>query len=176
MNSSESGISGEVSLAKLNKEDFLEKVGGEGSIELPKRTKELKWYSNFREIPQTSPRISQAVQSSSVPQSYPTLCDPMDCSMPGFPVHHQLSEFTHTHVHWVGDAIQPSHPLSSPSPPALNLLQHQGLSNESALHIRKPKNWSFSFSISPSSEYSGLISFRMDWLYLLAVQGTLKSR
>ena len=175
MNSSESGISGEVSLAKLNKEDFLEKVGGEGSIELPKRTKELKWYSNFREIPQTSPRISQAVQSSSVPQSYPTLCDPMDCSMPGFPVHHQLSEFTHTHVHWVGDAIQPSHPLSSPSPPALNLLQHQVFSNESALRIRWPKCWSFTFNISPSNEHPGLISFRMDWLDLLATQGTLKS-
>ena len=176
MNSSESGISGEVSLAKLNKEDFLEKVGGKGSIEFPRRTKELKWYSSFREIPQTSPKISQAVQSSSVPQSCPTLCDPMDCSTPRFPVHHQLSEFTHTHVHWVGDAIQPSHPLSSPSPPALNLPQHQGLSSESALHIRWPKYWSFSFNISPSSEYSGLSSFRMDCLYLLAVQGTLKSR
>ena len=75
----------------------------------------------------------------------------------------------------VGDAIQPSHPLSSPSPPALNLSQNQGLSNESALHIRWPKYWSFSFNISPSNEQSGLISFRMDWLDLLAVQGTLKS-
>ena len=99
----------------------------------------------------------------------------MDCSMPGLPVHHQLPEFTQTHVHWVGDAIQPSHPLSSPSPLAFNLSQHQGLSNESVLHIRWPKYWSFSFSISPSKEYSGLISFRMDWLDLLAVQGILKS-
>ena len=96
-------------------------------------------------------------------------------STPGFPVHHQLLEFTQTHVHCVGDAIQPSHPLSSPSPPALNLSQHQGLLNESALHIRWPKYWSFSFNISPSNERPGLISFRMDWLELLAFQGTLKS-
>ena len=77
--------------------------------------------------------------------------------------------------HQVGDAIQPSHLLSSPSLPASNLSQHQSLSNESVLHIRWPKYWSFSFSISPSNEYSVLISFRMDWLDLLAVQGTLKS-
>ena len=100
----------------------------------------------------------------------------MDCSMPGLPVQHQLPEFTQTHVHWVGDAIQPSHPLSSPSPPAFNLSQHPGLVfSESVLLIRWPKHWSFSFSISPSNEYSGLISFRMYWLDLLAVQGTLKS-
>ena len=78
------------------------------------------------------------------------------------PVHHQLPESTQTHVHWVGDAIQPSHPPSSPSPPAFNLSQHQGLSNESALRIRWSKYWSFSFNISPSSEHPGLISFRMD--------------
>ena len=94
---------------------------------------------------------------------------------PGFPVHHQLPELTETHVHWVSDAIQPSHPLSSPSPPAFNLSQHQSLSNESLLRIRWPKYWSFSFSISPSNEYSGLISFRMDWFDLLEIQGTLKS-
>ena len=99
----------------------------------------------------------------------------MDCSTPGRPVHHQLPEFTQTHVHWVGDAIQPFHPLSSPSP-TFNLSQHQGVfSTESALCIRWPKYWSFSFSISPSNKYSGLISFRMDLLDLLAVQGTLKS-
>ena len=95
----------------------------------------------------------------------------MDCSTPGLPVHHQLPEYTQSHVHRVGDAIQPSHPLLYPSPPAFNLSQHQ----ESALHIRWPKYWSFRFSISPSSEHPGLISFRMDWLDLLAVQGTLKS-
>ena len=95
--------------------------------------------------------------------------------MPGLPVHHQLPEFTQTHAHRVGDAIQPSHPLLSSSPPAPNPSQHQGLFNESTLHIRWPNYWSFSFSISPSNEHPGLISFRMDWLGLLAVQGTLKS-
>ena len=114
------------------------------------------------------------VQFSSVAQSCPTLCDSMDSSTPGLPIHHQLPEFTQTHVHWVGDAIQPSHPLSSPSP-ALNLPSIRVFSNESALHIRWPNYWSFSFSISPSNERPGLISFRMDWLDLLAVQGTLKS-
>ena len=99
----------------------------------------------------------------------------MNCSTPGLPVHHQLPEFTQTHVHRVGDAIQPSHPLSSPSPPAPNPFQHQCLSNESALRIRWPKYWSLSFGISPSNEHPGLTSFRMDWLDLLAVQGTLKS-
>ena len=99
----------------------------------------------------------------------------MNHSTPGLLVHHQLPEFTQTHVHRVGDAIQPSHPLLSPFPPAPNLSQHQGLSSESTLHMRWPKYWSFSFRISPSNEHPGLISFRMDWLDLLAVQGTLKS-
>ena len=93
----------------------------------------------------------------------------------GIPVHHQLPELAQTPVHGVGDAIQPSHSLSTPSPPALNLFQHQSLSNELALHIRWPKYWSFSFNISPTNEHPALISFRMDWLDLLAVQGTLKS-
>ena len=95
--------------------------------------------------------------------------------MLGFPVHHQLPELTQTHVHRVSDAIQPSHPLSSPSPPALNLSSIGVFSNESTLCIRWPKYWSFSLSISSSNEHPGLISFRMDWLDLLAVQGTLKS-
>ena len=101
----------------------------------------------------------------------------MNCSTPGLPVHHQLPEFTQTYVHRVGEAIQPSHPLSSPSPSAPNPSQHQSLfhGNESTLHMRWPKYLSFSFSISPSNEHPGLISFRMDWLDLLAVQGTLKS-
>ena len=99
----------------------------------------------------------------------------MNRSTLGLPVHHHLLEFTQTHVHQVSDAIQPSHPLSSPSPPAHNPSQHQSLSNESTLRIKWPKYWSFSFSIIPSKEIPGLISFRMDWLDLLAVQGTLKS-
>ena len=119
--------------------------------------------------------LDSSVQFSSVTQSCPTLCDPMDCSMPSLPVHHQLLELTQTHAHWVGDAIQPSHPLSSPSTPAFNLSQHQSLFQESILHIRQPKYWSFSFSISPSNEHPGLISFGMNWLDLLAVQETLKS-
>ena len=97
----------------------------------------------------------------------------MDCSTPGLPVYHQLLELTLTHVHWVCNAIQWSHPLSSTSSPAFNLSQHH--SNESVLCIRWPKYWSFSFSISPSNEHPRLISFRMDWLDLLAVQETLKS-
>ena len=100
----------------------------------------------------------------------------MDCRMPGFPIYHQVPELAQTHVHWIGDAIQASHLLSSPFPPAFKIFPSiKVFSNESVLCIRWPKYWSFSFSISPSSEYSGLISFRMDWLDLLAVQGTLKS-
>ena len=96
----------------------------------------------------------------------------MDCSRPGFPVHHQLLELTQTHI---CDAIQPSQPLSSPSPLAFNFPSIRVFSKESVLHIRWPKYWSFSFSISPSSKYSGLISFRIDWLDILAVHGTFKS-
>ena len=113
--------------------------------------------------------IYTSVQSSSVAQSCLMLCNPMDCSTPGFPIQHQHSELAQTHAHRVSDAIQPSHPLLSPSPPAFNLSQHQ------VLQIRWPKYWSFSFSISPSNAYSGLISFRMHWFDLLIVQGTLKS-
>ena len=118
--------------------------------------------------------IAISGQFSSVTQLCPTLCDPMNSSTPGLPVHHQLPEFTQTHVHQVSDAIQPSHPLSSPSPPAPNPSQHRVFSNESTLHMKWPKYWSFSLSIIPSKEIPGLISFRMDWLDLLAVQGTLK--
>ena len=111
----------------------------------------------------------------SVPKSCLTLCNPMDCSMPDLPDHHQLLGFTQIHAHWVSDAIQPSHPLSSPSPPPSIFPSIRVFSNESTLRIRWPKYWSFSFNISPSNEYSELISFRMDWLDLLVVQGTLKS-
>ena len=99
----------------------------------------------------------------------------MNLSIPGLPVHHQLPEFTQTHVHRVSDAIQPSHPLSSPSSPAPIATSIRVFSNESTLRMRWPKYWSFSFSIVSSKEHPGLISFRMDWLDLLAVQGTLKS-
>ena len=116
-----------------------------------------------------------SVQFSSVAQSCPTLCDPMNRSMPGLPVHHQLPESTQTHVHWVGHAIHHlilCRPLLllPPIPPSIRVF-----SSESALRIRWPKYWSFSFNISPSNEHPGLISFRMDWLDLLEVQGTLKS-
>ena len=119
--------------------------------------------------------IVQGTRFSSVVQSCPTLCNPMNRSTPGQPVHHTLPEFTQTHVHRFSDAIQPSHPLSSPSPPAPNPSSTRVISNESTVHMRWPKYWSFSFSISPSNEHPGLISFRMDWLDLLAVQGTRKS-
>ena len=105
----------------------------------------------------------------------PTLCEPMNHSTPGLPVYHRLPEFTQTHAHRVGDAIQTSHPLWSPSPPAPIPPSIRVFSNESTLHMRWPSIKSFSFRISPSSEHPGLISFRMDWLDLLAVQGTLKS-
>ena len=99
----------------------------------------------------------------------------MNRSTLGLPLHHQLLESTQTHAHRVSDDIQPSYILSSPSPPALNPFQHPGFSSESTLCIGWPKYWSFSFNISPSSEHPGLVSFRVDWLDLLAVQGTLKS-
>ena len=118
--------------------------------------------------------IQWNIQFSSVAQSCPTLCDPMNRSTPGLPVHHQLQKFTQTRVHRVSDAIQPSPPLSllllPLIPPSIRVF-----SSESTLRMRRPKYWSFSFSISPSNEHPGLISFRMDWLDLLAVQGMLKS-
>ena len=114
---------------------------------------------------------------SSVQFSHSVMSDslqPHDCSIPGLPVHHQLPETTQTHVYWVSDAIQPSHSLLTLLLPPSIFPSIRVFSNESVLCIRWPKYWSFSFSISPSNEYSGLISFRMDWLDL-AVQGTLKS-
>ena len=106
-------------------------------------------------------------------KSCPTLCNHMHCNTPSFPVLHHLLKLVQIHVHWVGDVIQPSHPLLPPFLPALNLSQHRVFSNKSALCIRWPKY--YSLSISPSNEYSGFISFRTEWFDLLAVQGTLKS-
>ena len=112
---------------------------------------------------------------SSVAQSWLTLCDPTDCSMPAFPVHYQLLELTQTHVHLVGDAIQPSHPLLSPSPPTFNLSQYQGLFQwvSSLYHVAKVLE--FQLHYQSFQWILGLISFRMDWLDLIAVQGTFKS-
>ena len=105
----------------------------------------------------TRPREALSVQFSR--SVCPTLCQLLNRSMPGLPVHHQLLEFTQAHVHWVGDAIQPSHPLSSPSPPALNLSQHQGLFKwVSSSNLWWPKYWSFSFNISPSNDSTSLFS------------------
>ena len=109
-----------------------------------------------------------------VSQSCPTLCNPMDCSTPAFLVFHYLSEFAQTHAHWISDAIQPSHPLSSPSPPDFNLSQHQGLFQWVGSLHQVAKYWSFSFNISSSNEYSGLISFRIDCLISLLSKGISK--
>ena len=135
-----------------------------------------KFYLNCNIFPIISVFTSSSselisIQSSSLTQSCLTPCDPMNCSTPGLPVHHKLPEFTQTHAYRVSDVIQQSHPLSSPLllppiPPSIRVF-----SNESTLRMRWPKYWSFSFSISPSNEHQGLISFRMGWLDLLAVQG-----
>ena len=120
--------------------------------------------------------LISSVQFSSVAQSCSTLCDPMDCSTPGLPVHHQLPEFSQTHVHRVGDVIQPSHPLSSPSPPTINPSQHQGLFQwvSSSYQVAKLLELQLQHQ-SFQRILEGLISFRIDWFDLLAVQGTLKS-
>ena len=120
----------------------------------------ISWLQSFSSVQFSHSVVSDSLQSH--------------CSTPGLPVHHQLPEFTQTHIHRVGDAIKPSHPLSSPFPPAPIRPSIRVFSNESTLCMRWPKYWSFSFSIIPSKEHPGLISFRMDWLDLLAVQGTLK--
>ena len=138
---------------------------------------EMWYWRRLLRLLWTARRSNQSIlkdQYSSLTQSCLTLCDPMDCSTPGLPVHHQLLEFTQTHIRWVGDAIQLSHPLLSCFPPAFNLSHIRVFSNESGFRIRWPNYWSFSFNISPSNKHPGLISFRMDWLDLPAVQGTLK--
>ena len=115
--------------------------------------------------------VISVLQFSSVAELCPTLCDPMNPSKPGLPVHHQLPESTQTHVHRVGNVIKPSHPMSSPSPPAPIPPSIRVFSNESTLRMRWPKYWSFRFRISPSNEHPGLISFRMDWLISLQSKG-----
>ena len=119
--------------------------------------------------------LENPIQFSSVAQSCPTLCDPMDCSTPGTPAHHQLLELVQTPVHRVGDAIQPSHPLSSPSPSAFNLSYIESLFQWVSSSHQVAKVLEFQLQLSPSNEYSGLISFRIDWFDFLLVQGTLKS-
>ena len=132
-------------------------------------------WNNWQRIYLQNIQAAHAAQFSSVAQLCLTLCDPMDCSMPGLPVYHQLLEFTQTPVHWLGDAIQLSHLLSSLSPPAFNLSQQQGLLKWVSSSHEVAKILEFQFSVSSFNERPGLISFRMDWLDLLAVQGTLKS-
>ena len=112
-------------------------------------------------------------QFSSVVQLCPTLCDPMDYRMPGFPVHHQFPELAQTHVHRAGDIIQPCHPLSYLLLPSI-FPSIRVFSKEPVLRIRWPNYWNFSFNISPSNQHSGLISFRMDWLDLLVSKGLLR--
>ena len=126
-----------------------------------------KWDEVF-----AAPGSYQDLCCCSVTQSSPTLCDPMDCSTPGFSVLHYFLEFAETHVRWISDDIQPSHPLS-PASPALNRPQNRGLFQWIGCCIRWQRYCRFSFNISPSDEYSGLLSFRVDWLNLLAVQGTV---
>ena len=138
----------------------------------------MLWPLKDRKIPELSERLFQgynpfsSVLFSSIAQSCPTLCNPMNYSTPGHPVQHQLLESTQTHVHQVDNAIQPSHPLLL-LPPILPSIRV--FSNESTLNMRWPKYWLCSFNISPTNEHPGLISFRMDWLDLLAVQRSLKN-
>ena len=146
--------------------------GGEENPLMPKRG--LCWWGELTEDwGKGRGCLRRKVCISSVSQSCPTLCNPMDCSTPGLPVHYQIPELAQTHAHRVGDAIQPSHPrpLLLPSIfPSIRVF-----SSESVLCIRLPKYWSFIFNIIPSNEHPGLISFTMDWFNLLAVQGTLRS-
>ena len=130
------------------------------------------WQSRFPDSLGKSAALAfSSVHFSSVTQSCPTLCYPINCSTPGLSVHHQLPEFTKTHVRRVSDAIQPSHPLSVPSSPAPNPSQHQGLFQWVNSSHEVAKVLEFQLHISPSNEHPGLVSFRMDWLDLLAVQG-----
>ena len=136
--------------------------------------KTVMWNSRFSALMRLA-CFAGTVQFSSVSPSHPNLCNPMNCSMPGIPVYHQLPEFTQIHVHWVSDAIQPSHHLLSPSLSVLNLSQHQGLSQRVSSSHQVAKVLEFQLQHQSFQWIPALISFRMDWLDLLAVQGTLKS-
>ena len=138
-------------------------------------TEQLSIWERVHTQTHTHIYIYQFSSVQSVAQSCLTVCDPMDCRMPGLPVYHQLPEFTQTHVHCVSEATQPSHSLPTPSPPTFNLSQHQALFKWVNSSHQVSKVLEFHLNISPSNGYSGLISFRMDWFDLLAVQGTLKT-
>ena len=135
------------------------------------------WKYKMKTIVVTRTSLIGSVQFISVAQLCPTVCDPMHCSMPGFPVCHQLPELAQTHVHWVSDTTQPSHPLLFPSPPVFNLSQHQGLFQwvSSSYQVAKVLELQHLMNILISNEYSGLISFRIDWFDLLAARWSLKS-
>ena len=152
---------------------------------LPISRNKKNWAQVLNLYSSIHPFIQQILSTSYVPDIFPGIgttemlfscsvvsdsCDSMICSTLGFLVLHHLPELAQTHVHWVSDAVQLSYPLSSPCPPAFNLSQHQSPFQRAVLNIRWPKYWSFSFRISVSNEYSGLISFRVGWLDLLAVQ------
>ena len=158
------GIS--ASVLPMNIQDWFP-LGWTGWISLNKARHRFKFG-------QSKTPLTNTWQLSSVTLPCPTLCDPMNCSTPGLPVHHQLLEFTQTHVHWVSDANQSSHPLSSPSPPALSFSQHQSLFKWVSSSHQVAKVLEFQLQHQSSNEHPGLISFRMDWLDLLAVQKTLK--
>ena len=160
----------EMQVRSLGQEDPLEKGMTTHSSILACET---PWTEEPGGLQSMGPQTRTWVSNLFIVQSLS--CNPMSCSMPGSLVLHPLSEFAQTHVHWVSDAIQPPHPLLPPSPLALNLFQHQAPLQWYSVHIRWPEYRSFSFSISPSNEYSGLISFRIDWFDPLAVQETLKS-
>ena len=171
----------ETGIWSLGQEESLEEGMATHSSILAWRIPWTDWWATVQRVTNSWTRLKRLstyellISISSVTQSCPTLCNLMDSSILGFPVLHQLLELAQTHVHWVSDAIQPPYPLSSPFLPAFNFPSIRIFSNESVLCIRWPKYWNFSFSISPSNEYSRLISFRIDWFDLLAVQGTLKS-
>ena len=145
-----------------------------GNLYLKQKSLNILWSTKFTDH-QLLAQLKRDCCYCSIAKSGPTFCNPLDCSLPGFPVLHHLLGFAQTHFHWVSDAIQPSHPLSPSSLPALNLSQSQGLFQWVGSSHQAANYWNFSFSLRPSSEYSGFISFSTDWFGSLTVQRTLKS-